>query len=104
MYGSEYIELMLNDGLFAAAYHFKFEQAGQDLDEMTAHAVVRVFTNECGALIEVLQRLHPLGCTLTGLHRLHGSLTGCLEIDIQLMPRHTRRVKPQPDSVQMEMK
>src|SRR4249920_1425553 len=106
MTGSEYLADMIKRFLFNETYHLELVEVGTDLDNETAHAVVRVLTNECAVLIEALQRLSRIGATLTGMHRLRGEFAGCIEVDCQLMTRKTRHAKrPSKDGpVQLEIK
>lgn len=94
MNASEYIVLLLRDGALDATHHSEYVDCGFDLDETTAHVVVKVLTNDCATLIEVLQRMQPFGITLTAIHRLHSKFKGCLELDLQLMQRRFRKRKP----------
>lgn len=94
MNASEYICSMVRDGALSDGYHGGYIECGEDIDENTAHVILRVNTNDCAVLIEVLQRMQPFGVVLVAMHHLHGKFKDCLELDLRLMQRRIRKAKP----------
>lgn len=94
--GAAYIAALVGEGLFDDCPHYEVAAVQESYDNATCHVALHVLTNHCGALLDALMRLSPYGLTITGVHRLHGSLEGGLELDVTINPRPARPRRASP--------
>jgi hypothetical protein len=80
---SERIVRALDGGLFNDARHFSTGDRGSDVDETTCHALILPNESDILALMEAIMIAGNAGLIVNGLHRLHGALSGYVEIDLQ---------------------
>lgn len=93
---AEYIVEQLNAGILMGSAHFSVAHVQSSYDDVHVHAVLLIYTNHCGALLDALTRLAQLGITIDGMHQLGGKYQGSLEIDLLLNPVQRKRkpIKP----------
>lgn len=82
------VSYALHPDIFARVRHLALLESGLDLDGVTIHALIRPIKNDSLALIEAIFLLSESQLKLTGIHYLHGTLTGVIELDIQ--PGHIK--------------
>lgn len=92
--GAAYIADQIDAGILMGSPHFSVGPVQQSYDGDHCHVVLMIFTNQCGALIDALQRLAQLGLSIDSIHRLYGRYERCIEIDIIVNPRPRRKKSP----------